>query len=99
MFKKSQGHCVYDYFVNKVAKLYQKNHLETYNVTAINYNRDVEIFPVLKRIIARIMGAEFVYKSPTDMGVNRAGFAIVNDDVVKEASSQEVIRRFFRYNC
>ena len=74
-------------------------HLEAYNKTAINYNRDVEIFPVLKRILQKIMGQEAVYKSPTDMGVNRAGFGIVNDDVVKEAAKQEVIRRFYRYAC
>ena len=74
-------------------------HLEAYGETAINYNRDVEIFPVVKRIVTRIAGNENAYKSPTDMGVNRAGFAIVDDDVVKEASIQEVIRRFFRYRC
>ncbi len=74
-------------------------HLEAYNKTAVNYNRDVEIFPVLKRILEKIMGKESVYKSPTDMGVNRAGFGIVNDEVVKEAARQEVIRRFYRYSC
>ncbi len=74
-------------------------HLEAYQKTAINYNRDVEIFPVLKRILARIMGEESVYKSPTDMGVNRAGFGIVDDEAVQLASKQEVIRRYFRYAC
>ena len=74
-------------------------HLEAYGETAINYNRDVEIFPVVKRIVTRIAGSENAYKSPTDMGVNRAGFAIVNDEVVREASTQEVIRRYFRYKC
>jgi len=74
-------------------------HLEAYGEQAINYNRDVESFPVLKKILARIGGTEVTYKSPTDMGVNRAGFGIVNDDVVKEASKQEVIRRYFRYSC
>jgi len=74
-------------------------HLEAYQKTAINYNRDVEIFPVLKRILARIMGEESVYKSPTDMGVNRAGFGIVDDQAVQLASKQEVIRRYFRYAC
>lgn len=74
-------------------------HLEAHGKTAINYNRDVEIFPVLKRILEKIMGATEVYKSPTDMGVNRAGFGIVDDEVVKEASRQEVIRRYFRYSC
>lgn len=74
-------------------------HLEAYKQTAINYNRDVEVFPVLKRILDRIMGGEFVYKSPTDMGVNRAGFGIVDDDIVRNAAKQEVIRRYFKYGC
>ncbi len=74
-------------------------HLEAYGKQAINYNRDVETFPVLKRILARIGGTDVMYKSPTDMGVNRAGFGIVNDEVVKEASKQEIIRRYFRYSC
>jgi len=74
-------------------------HLEAYGKTAINYNRDVEIFPVVKHILRRIMGEERVYKSPTDMGVNRAGFAICDDAVCREASLQEIIRRLFRYSC
>jgi uncharacterized protein (UPF0371 family) len=74
-------------------------HLETYNKTAINYNRDVEIFPVLKRILEKITGAESIYKSPTDMGVNRAGFGIIDDKIVQEAARQEIIRRYFRYSC
>jgi uncharacterized protein (UPF0371 family) len=74
-------------------------HLEAYGKTAVNYNRDVEIFPVLKRILEKIMGEGAVYKSPTDMGVNRAGFGITDDDVVKEAAKQEIIRRYFRYGC
>ncbi|HUT33712.1 MAG TPA: DUF1846 domain-containing protein [Planctomycetota bacterium] len=74
-------------------------HLDAYGVKAINYNRDVEVFPVIKRILARIMGDEAVYKSPTDMGVNRAGFAITDDEAVRAAAAQEIIRRFFRYSC
>ncbi|MBN1871511.1 MAG: DUF1846 domain-containing protein [Candidatus Omnitrophica bacterium] len=74
-------------------------HMETYNKTAINYNRDVEVFPVLRRILEKITGSESVYKSPTDMGVNRAGFGIVDDEIVQEAAKQEIIRRFFRYTC
>lgn len=74
-------------------------HLESYSQTAINYNRDVEIFPVVKRILERILETESIYKSPTDMGVNRAGFGIVDDEIVKEAAKQEVIRRYFRYSC
>lgn len=73
-------------------------HLEAYGETAVNYNRDVEIFPVLKRILEKITG-ESMYKSPTDMGVNRAGFGIVCDQEVREAAKQEVIRRYFRYKC
>ncbi|MBW2690610.1 MAG: DUF1846 domain-containing protein [Deltaproteobacteria bacterium] len=73
-------------------------HLEEYNQPSINYNRDVEVFPVLKRILEKIMG-HAVYNSPTDMGVNMAGFGIVDDDLVSEAAKQEIIRRFFRYRC
>ncbi|RJR25904.1 MAG: DUF1846 domain-containing protein [Desulfobacteraceae bacterium] len=74
-------------------------HLEAYDRKAVNYNRDVEIFPVLKRILGKITGGEPFYKSPTDMGVNRAGFAITNDEAAREASKQEIIRRYFRYRC
>ncbi len=74
-------------------------HLETYNEKAVNYNRDVEVFPVLKRILKKISGGESPYHSPTDMGVNRVGFAITDDEATMEASRQEVIRRFFRYQC
>ncbi|HPN72921.1 MAG TPA: DUF1846 domain-containing protein [Candidatus Omnitrophota bacterium] len=73
-------------------------HLEATKETAVNYNRDIEVFPVLKRILTKIMG-EGVYKSPTEMGVNRVGFGITNDDVVAGAAKQEIIRRFFRYSC
>ncbi|KNF09761.1 hypothetical protein CLPU_2c02130 [Gottschalkia purinilytica] len=74
-------------------------HFDAYNEVAINYNRDVETFPVLKRIIEKITGEEAVYKSPTDMGVNRVGFGIIDDDIVKEASKQEIIRRYFKTMC
>lgn len=74
-------------------------HLETYGETAVNYNRDVEAFPLLKRIIEKITGKESIYQSPTDMGVNRVGFGIVDDEVVKEASKQEIIRRYFKTGC
>ncbi|MFH1790808.1 MAG: DUF1846 domain-containing protein [Candidatus Omnitrophota bacterium] len=74
-------------------------HLEAYGLTAINYNRDVEVFPVIRRIMERIMGEDAVYKSPTDMGVNRAGFGIIDDAAVQEAARQEIIRRYFRYSC
>ncbi len=74
-------------------------HLEHYSTTAINYNRDLEIFPVVQRICSRIMAPEQLYHSPTDMGVNRVGFAIVDDEICREASAQEVIRRYFRAMC
>jgi uncharacterized protein (UPF0371 family) len=74
-------------------------HLEAYGEACVNYNRDIEIFPVLKRILEKITGKISFYKSPTDMGVNRAGFAIINDDLTKEAAKQEIIRRYFRYRC
>jgi len=74
-------------------------HLEAYGEATINYNRDVEAFPVLKRILEKITGGKAMYQSPTDMGVNRAGFGIIDDEVIKEASRQEIIRRFFRYKC
>ncbi|MFX0033819.1 MAG: DUF1846 domain-containing protein [Candidatus Hodarchaeota archaeon] len=74
-------------------------HLEAYNITAVNYNRDIEIFPVVKKIMERIMDSQLVYKSPTDMGVNKAGFAIINDDLVQQAAKQELIRRYLRYSC
>jgi uncharacterized protein (UPF0371 family) len=74
-------------------------HLEAYGVQVINYNRDLEVFPVVRRILQKITGAESLYRSPTDMGVNCAGFGIVDDEVVREASKQEIIRRFYRYSC
>ena len=69
-------------------------HLEAYGITTVNYNRDVENFPVLNRIFNKIFG-ETVYKSPTDMGVNMVGKCIVDDEVCCEASKQEIIRRYF----
>ncbi|MFP3902756.1 MAG: DUF1846 domain-containing protein [Armatimonadota bacterium] len=76
-------------------------HLEAYDETAVNYNRDVENFPILKSILERIGGkdsATLTYQSPTDMGVNRAASGIIDDEVVREASKQEIIRRYFRHH-
>ena len=73
-------------------------HLEAYGETTVNYNRDVEIFPVVNAIFEKIYG-ESPYKSPTDMGVNMAGFAIVDDEACREASKQEIIRRYFQAKC
>ena len=69
-------------------------HLEAYGKTAVNYNRDIEIFPVLNALFEGIYG-ENPYKSPTDMGVNMVGFCISDDDVCSEASKQEIIRRYY----
>lgn len=69
-------------------------HLDAYGVTTVNYNRDVEIFPVLGAIFERIYG-ENPYKSPTDMGVNMAGKCIIDDEACKDASRQEIIRRYY----
>ena len=73
-------------------------HLEAYGETTVNYNRDVEIFPVVEAMFKKIYG-ECPYKSPTDMGVNMVGNAIVDDEVCREASNQEVIRRYFDTAC
>jgi len=74
-------------------------HFERYHQVAINYNRDLEMFPVVKRIIEKITGKESVFQSPTDMGVNRAGYGITDDAIVSEASKQEIIRRYFATAC
>lgn len=73
-------------------------HLESYGETAVNYNRDVEIFPVVNAIFDRIYGKS-PYKSPTDMGVNMVGFGIVDDEACVEASKYEIIRRYYQAKC
>ncbi|MDE5738009.1 MAG: DUF1846 domain-containing protein [Oscillospiraceae bacterium] len=73
-------------------------HLEAYGKTTVNYNRDIEIFPVLNAMFENILG-ESPYKSPTDMGVNMAGNCIIDNDVVCEASKQEIIRRYYTALC
>ena len=70
-------------------------HLSAYGETTVNYNRDVEIFPVLSAIFESIYG-ESPYKSPTDMGVNMVGYCITDDEVCRDASRQEIIRRYFK---
>ncbi len=74
-------------------------HFEKYKEVAVNYNRDLEMFPVVKRIIEKITGKESIYQSPTDMSVNRMGYGIIDDDIVTEASKQEIIRRYFATAC
>ena len=73
-------------------------HLEAYGTTTVNYNRDVEIFPVVTAMFEKIMGT-CPYKSPTDMGVNMAGNCIVDDEAVREASCQEIVRRYYTALC
>ena len=73
-------------------------HLEEYGVKAVSYNRDLEVFPVLKTILNRIVGKD-IYKSPTDMGVNMIGQCITDDKVVQEASKKEIVRRYFNEMC
>ena len=73
-------------------------HLEAYGVTTVNYNRDVEIFPVLNAMFQRIYGSS-PYKSPTDMGVNMAGYCISDDDVCCAAARQEILRRYYATAC
>jgi len=70
-------------------------HLEAYGETTVNYNRDIEVFPVLNAIFEKILG-ESPYKSPTDMGVNMAGNCIVDDEAVRDASKEEIIRRYYQ---
>ena len=73
-------------------------HLEAYGKTTVNYNRDVEIFPVLNAMFEKIMG-ESPYKSPTDMGVNMAGNCIIDDDIVCRAAKDEIVRRYYVAMC
>lgn len=80
------------------------NQIDHYYVSAtgkiaVNYNRDMEAFPLLKRILDKISNGSLTYNSPTDMGVNRLGFGICDDAVVREAANQEIIRRYFRSAC
>jgi uncharacterized protein (UPF0371 family) len=76
--------------------LIDEHHFKAYNVKTVNYNRDIEAFHLLKRIIEKITGGESMYQSPTDMGVNRASAGIINDSLITKASYQEIIRRYFR---
>ena len=73
-------------------------HMEAYQALAVNYNRDVEIFPVVSAMLEKILGYS-PYKSPTDMGVNMAGYCIVDDEICKDASKGEIIRRYYGALC
>ena len=70
-------------------------HLEAYNKIAINYNRDLEVFPVLQAILKKITKKD-IYKSPTDMGVNSIGQCIVNDEIIRLAANKEIVRRYYK---
>ena len=74
-------------------------HFNAYGVPAVNYNRDLEVFPIVRNILSRITGNDKIYQSPTDMGVNMVGFAISNDDIVRNASIEEIIRRYYKAQC
>ena len=74
-------------------------HLEAYGTCSVNYNRDIECFPIVKSILTKITGDESLYRSPTDMGVNMVGFGIIDDDAVSEAARQEIIRRYYKAAC
>ena len=74
-------------------------HLEAYGKTTVNYNRDIEVFPVVNNILTKITGQPGLYKSPTDMGVNMAGYGICDDEAVRQAAKQEIIRRYYKARC
>ena len=74
-------------------------HLDTYGEKTVNYNRDIECFPIVKSILEKITGDDSLYCSPTDMGVNMVGFAITDDEVVCAAARQEIIRRYYAAAC
>ena len=80
------------------ANIIDSFHLEAYNKTTVNYNRDVEAFPVVRALMEKILGKS-PYQSPTDMGVNMAGNCIVDDAVCREASRKEILRRYFKCLC
>lgn len=74
-------------------------HLQAYGLQTVNYNRDIEVFPVVRSILSKISSNALDYKSPTDMGVNMAGYCITDDDACQEAAKQEIIRRYFKSCC
>ncbi len=74
-------------------------HLEAYGEATVNYNRDIEVFPIVNTILTKITGNPHFYRSPTDMGVNMAGYGIVDDEVCREAAKQEILRRYYNALC
>ena len=85
--------------VYSIEALYSSFHLAAYNEQAVNYNRDLQVFPVVRNILHKITGDDKIYQSPTDMGVNMVGFAISDDNVVRKASNDEIIRRYYKSMC
>ena len=79
----------------KDANMIDPYHLEAYGVTAVNYNRDIEMFPILKNILSKVSNSD-IYKSPTDMGVNVIGSCITDEDIIKDAAKKEIVRRYYR---
>jgi uncharacterized protein (UPF0371 family) len=75
--------------------LIDKFHLEKYGIEAVNYNRDIESFPILKNILKKVLKKD-IYYSPTDMGVNMLGFCIEDDNIIREASKKEIVRRYYK---
>lgn len=73
-------------------------HFNKYKELTVNYNRDLEVFPILKNILKKITGRD-IYHSPTDMGVNMVAYGIIDDDVCKQASKEEIVRRYYKYWC
>ena len=90
------GYAKYETF--PVWNMIDSFHLEKYGITSVNYNRDLAVFPVLKAILYKITGKD-IYYSPTDMGVNMIGFCIDDDEVIRMASRQEIIRRYYKAFC
>ncbi|MEG1887247.1 MAG: DUF1846 domain-containing protein [Oscillospiraceae bacterium] len=74
-------------------------HLEAYGLTTVNYNRDIAVFPIVKNILSKITNNSEIYKSPTDMGVNMAGYGIFDDELIRSAANQEIIRRYYKAVC
>ncbi len=74
-------------------------HLDAYEKAAVNYNRDIEVFPIVRTILEKIMQGSCPYQSPTDMGVNMVGYGICDDEIVCRASRQEILRRYFQAQC
>lgn len=83
----------------KDTNLVDSSHIDSEGIMSINYNRDVEVFPIVRKILTKIMGDENIYKSPTDMGISSVGLAIKDMDIVTQSAHDEIIRRFYKAEC